>query len=133
MIALDTNVLVRVLLDDDPDQHDAARELLESLSIERPAWIGPIVLVETYWVLTRVRKVSVEMVLSAFRQLLGTPELVCPRGLKEVLDAAAAGADFADAMIDVGARDAHARTVMTFDKRAAQHLGWALLGTSGSR
>lgn len=129
MIGLDTNVLVRVLLDDDPDQHEAARDLLESLSIERPAWIGPFVLVETYWVLTRAGNVSAEMVLSSFRQLLGTPELVCPRGLKEVLDAAAAGADFADAMIDVGARDAHASTVMTFHKRAAQHLGWTLLGT----
>lgn len=69
------------------------------------------------------------MVLSSFRQLLGTPELVCPRGLKEVLDAAAAGADFADAMIDAGARDAHASTVLTFHKRAAKRLGWTLLGT----
>ncbi len=39
MIALDTNVLVRYLVRDDIEQAEAARSLLESLSVDRPGYV----------------------------------------------------------------------------------------------
>lgn len=128
MIALDTNVLVRILLDDDPQQHAAARRLLDSLSIERPGYVSSVVLVETYWVLVRTRGIDASTVLAAFRRMQATPEFRGPARLVDALDAADSGADFADALIDASARSAGVRTIATFDKRAARRLGWTLLG-----
>lgn len=50
MIAIDTNVLVRVLVDDpsEPTQCELARSLLRTAD---KAWISQVVLVETVWVL----------------------------------------------------------------------------------
>ena len=47
MVAVDTNVLVRFLVDDDPDQSRAARALFASEAV----WIPKTVILETNWVL----------------------------------------------------------------------------------
>ncbi len=47
MIAVDTNVLVRLLTGDDPEQEAASRALFARQSI----WIAKTVLLETAWVL----------------------------------------------------------------------------------
>ena len=51
MAAVDTNVLVRLLVADDPAQ---TRRALAYLEARRPLWISAVVLVETVWVLTAV-------------------------------------------------------------------------------
>lgn len=51
MAAVDTNVLVRLLVADDPAQ---TRRALAYLEARRPLWISTVVLVETVWVLTAV-------------------------------------------------------------------------------
>ncbi len=56
MIALDTNVLVRYLVDGDAEQVQAARTLLESLAAEHPAFICREVMIELAWVLSRQRR-----------------------------------------------------------------------------
>ncbi len=50
MIAVDTNVLVRLLVNDPnaPEQSQQARELLNA---QGEVWVGQIVLIETIWVL----------------------------------------------------------------------------------
>ena len=53
MIALDTNVLVRYLVDDDAEQAQAARTLLEGLTAERSGFVCREVIVELVWVLQR--------------------------------------------------------------------------------
>lgn len=47
MVAVDTNVLVRFLVDDDPDQSRAARALFDSEVV----WIPKTVILESNWVL----------------------------------------------------------------------------------
>ena len=47
MTALDTNVLVRYLVDDDAEQAQAARTLLEGLASERPGFVCRKVTVDT--------------------------------------------------------------------------------------
>jgi predicted nucleic-acid-binding protein len=51
VIALDTNVLVRYLVQDDPDQSFRASQLLENLSESNRAFVSCVVLCETFWVL----------------------------------------------------------------------------------
>lgn len=51
MAAIDTNVLVRLLVADDPAQ---TRRALAYLEARRPLWVSTVVLVETVWVLAAV-------------------------------------------------------------------------------
>ena len=53
MTAVDTNVLVRYLVRDILELAEAARDLLESLTVERPGFICREVAIETVWVLER--------------------------------------------------------------------------------
>jgi predicted nucleic-acid-binding protein len=59
MIALDTNVLVRFLVEDDPEQTERARKLLEkAIESGSPCFVSDIVLCELVWVLDRSYKVD---------------------------------------------------------------------------
>jgi hypothetical protein len=61
MIGLDTNVLVRYLTQDDPDQAARATRVVEQeLTADTPGFIGLVVLVETAWVLQRLYRASAE-------------------------------------------------------------------------
>jgi predicted nucleic-acid-binding protein len=67
MIAVDTNVLVRLLTGDDPRQEAAARSLFAS----GPIWIAKTVLLETGWVLRSLYGFQESAILDAFAKLLG--------------------------------------------------------------
>lgn len=67
MIAVDTNVLVRLLTGDDPKQAAAAKLLFESESI----WIAKTVLLETAWVLRRLYGFEESAVREVLTKLLG--------------------------------------------------------------
>src|SRR6266436_9254806 len=67
MIAVDTNVLVRLLTGDDPKQAAAARSLFAT----QPIWIGKTVLLETGWVLRNLYGFDESAIRHAFTKLLG--------------------------------------------------------------
>lgn len=129
MTGLDTNVLVRYLTQDDPDQaRRASAAVLERTSGGERCFIGPIVLCELTWVLrdaygrAKADLVKTLDLLLATRQFeIGDKDLV-----REALDAYRIGrADFADYLIGVGNQHAGCAETVTFDRR----LG----GASGSR
>lgn len=124
MIGIDTNVIVRSLVGDDPAQTGAAVKLMESLSATEPAWISHVVLAETFWVLRRIYRVPAAEIVTELSRLVSANNVITeqPDVVNASLLAAAAGADFADALIAYGARRAGARTVKTFDTGAAQTL-----------
>jgi predicted nucleic-acid-binding protein len=70
MHAIDTNVLVRLLVRDDPRQLDAAENF-----IAKGAWVSHVVLVETLWVLDAVYERSAEQMVTAVERLLAHAEL----------------------------------------------------------
>ena len=80
MIALDTNVLVRYLVRDDKKQAEAARTLLESLTIEQPGFVCREVIVELVWVLERSYKCSRDQIATVLEQLATTESLVVEAG-----------------------------------------------------
>ena len=58
MIALDTNVLVRFLVQDDPEQARLATEVIDRLSDAAQGFVSREVLVELVWVLERAYRIG---------------------------------------------------------------------------
>ncbi len=130
MIGLDTNVLVRFLVQDDPGQGALARGLLERCTEDRPGFVGREVLVELVWVLERAYGFARGKVADALDGLLSAEELELET--PEAVAVAAegyrtGGADFADLMIAAAAQRAGCETLYTFDRRAARHEGITLV------
>lgn len=67
MIAVDTNVVVRLLTQDDPKQAAAAKSLFAA----GPIWIAKTVLLESGWVLRRLYGFDEDAIRDAFTKLLG--------------------------------------------------------------
>jgi predicted nucleic-acid-binding protein len=96
MIALDTNMLVRALVADHPEQLAVVRKLIAGNTI----FLSRTVLLETEWVLrSRYRKTPAEL-LEFFGALLATDDVVVEAAeeVGNALDWYAQGADFADAL-----------------------------------
>ena len=130
MIGLDTNVLVRFLVQDDPGQGALARELLARCTEEHPGFVCREVLVELVWVLERAYGFARTQVAEALDGLLAAEELVLETPEAVALAAEGyrtGGADFSDLMILAAARRAGCGTLYTFDRRAARHDGITLL------
>ena len=130
MIALDTNVLVRHLTDDEPDQGEAAGVLLSGLSDEKPGFVSREVAVELAWVLSRSYGLGRVRVAEIFEMLLDTRGLAF-ESAEEVGRAAAnyrrGGPDFADWMILLAAERAGALPLFSFDRRVARLPGAAIV------
>lgn len=96
MLAVDTNVLVRYLVRDDPDQTERATKLIRSQAV----WISKTVLLEAGWVLASSYNYSPEKIAEVLRELLGLPSVRSEddRTVSQALDWYERGVDFADAM-----------------------------------
>ena len=131
MIALDTNVLVRFLVQDDPEQARLADEVMDRLTEGAPAFVGREVLIELVWVLERAYRLGRSDIAGALDGLLASTELVI-EGADEIGPALELyrndGFGFADLMIAAAARRAGAGEVVTFDRKAAGLPGVRLLG-----
>jgi predicted nucleic-acid-binding protein len=130
MIGLDTNVLVRYLTQDDPEQAALATGLIERALTDRsPGFIGLVVLVETLWVLQRLYRATDDELRDTLRDLLGSPSIVVQH--RDVVSsavelAATYGGSLPDAIIAASAADAGCTRVVTFD-RGAVAAGMTLL------
>ena len=129
-LLLDTNVLVRYLVNDEPRQADAARALLARLAPNRPGFVCREVAVELSWVLERAYGFPRDRIASVFEALVASEELRI-EAAEDVIRAAdgcrRSGADFSDQMIVAAARRSGAGPLYTFDRRAARLDGAALL------
>lgn len=129
LIGIDTNVILRAILRDDPEQSAAADEFFRGLGPRRHGFITQVTLAEVYWVLTRSVRLSREDSLEVIRRLVRTEVLEFDDGesVVEALQLADEGADFADALINATMRMFGTTDTFTFDRGAAQCLGWRLL------
>ena len=130
MIGLDTNVLARYVLKDDDDQFAAASTFIHSLTAERPGFITHVALVELHWVLRRVYRVPRDECLKVFTQFVQMRELEFEDGESVVraLSLAEDGVDFGDALIAASGELFGVTETVTFDRAAADRLGWRLVG-----
>lgn len=122
MIAIDTNVLVRLITDDDPVQAQLAQDTLESAArAGKTLMVVNIVLCELIWVLTRSYRYTKPQCIDVLNRLLGFAALSFEsRQLARTATTAWRGsnADFADALVGLAAAELGAAFVLTFDQKA---------------
>lgn len=130
MIALDTNVIVRYITQDDSKQAAKANKLIEkSLSVRKPGYITLVTLVEIVWVLDSCYEQPKRSILNVIFALLTTRQLVVERADSVYIAMKRYGsgkADFSDAVISVIAENDGCDSIVTFDKKAVS-VGMVLL------
>ena len=130
MIGLDTNVLVRYIMQDDAKQSALAVRLVESLSAESPGFVPLVSVVELAWVLSSAYTLDRAQLVEAFEALLRTKEIVVDRAetvWKALRVFQQSNADFADCLIERTASAAGCERTMTFDRGAAKGCGMTLV------
>ena len=130
MNALDTNVLVRFLVRDNPEHAEAARALLEGLTTDNPGFICREVMLEVVWVLERSYRFSREQIADIVIELINTDILVIEDD-NDIAQCAIAyrqgGVDFSDLLILAAANRVGAQPLHTFDRRLSRLRGTTLV------
>jgi predicted nucleic-acid-binding protein len=132
MIGLDTNILLRFTLKDDPVQFALASRLFQSeLTAANPGYVNLVVLVEFAWTLKRTFKLSRQAICGVIAHLLGTPNVLFERSaaVAQAIDLSERKAlDLPDALISaINGSDGCAKTV-SFDEAFAATGEAVLLG-----
>jgi predicted nucleic-acid-binding protein len=119
MLAVDTNVLVRLIVRDDANQVRAAEEF-----IAKGAWVSHLVLIETMWVLDAVYDCTARQIALAVEMLLNHKDLtiedsdVVAISLDQFRNRPALG--FSDCLVLEVARKAGHLPLGTFDRELAK-------------
>jgi predicted nucleic-acid-binding protein len=133
MKALDTNVLVRFLVKDDPAQAEQVYRLFKQAENRQQRLVVPLLVVlETIWVLQAVYGVNEQDIVAALNDLLLMPVLLFDAKpvLHDFIGAAKQkNFDLADLLIACSARELRCETVLTFDKKAAKFEGFELINS----
>jgi predicted nucleic-acid-binding protein len=113
MVAVDTNIIVRFLTQDDPDQYQKSVAVFSSQDV----FISHTVLLESEWVLRFAYKYTPDQIVVAFRKLCGLPtvRLQSADVVMSALAGREAGLDFADALHL--AQAGGCEEMLTFDRR----------------
>lgn len=123
MIGVDTNILLPLLVDDDPEQCGKSRAFFARRAARSPAFVSAVSLVELLWLLKRRLHYEGDSILATIRKMTQSAEFRFEhgeklRGLLEREDVTAS--DLPDALVAWSCEAAKCDTVMTFDKRSAR-------------
>jgi predicted nucleic-acid-binding protein len=130
MTGLDTNLVLRYLLQDDPAQSATVSSIMEQLTESDPGFLSIVVILETVWALLRIYGYSHTNVVLALEHLLQIDALVIQH--KDEVYAATSAlkagvGSFHDALIDsLGQSEGCAHT-LTFDRKALRLSGFKLI------
>jgi predicted nucleic-acid-binding protein len=129
MIGVDTNILVRFFVQDDPPQAERSLRFLAARSADDPGLVNHVVLCEFVWVLENTYRLPRGRIFDALEVIMRSDRLK----VTEPQDAWAAlyeyqdGADFADALIATVNRRLGCEHTATFDRKAARRPGFLAL------
>lgn len=131
MIAIDTNVLVRFLVEDDAAQARRARSIVaQAVHDSTPVYLSDIVVCETVWVLESCYGLDRPAIHDVLRSLVGARHLkfASRDQITYATEAYASGkGDFADYLIREHSKKAECTVVYTFDKALWSEPGFAKL------
>jgi predicted nucleic-acid-binding protein len=137
MIGIDTNVIVRYIVQDDPNQASAATKLIEQLcSTDNPGYINHIVLCELVWVLRRNYKLDKSSICQVIEQIMRTDRIVIEeiqlvwKALEEFKETKA---DFADCLLAQRNLQAGCQYTATLDDAASVNKGYKHLLVKSKR
>ena len=120
MIGLDTNVLLRLFVEDDPTQGDRARRFVDAAAADEPCVVNPVVLAEFAWTLARNFKKKRPEVARLIEGVLSMDDLDVPIAAprERALTAYRTGkADFPDYFLAEINLELGCASTATFDKR----------------
>lgn len=130
MTGLDTNILVRLLAQDDPAQSQRAVEFLQTLSREKSGFVSLVSLIELVWVLRSQYRMNKSRLILGLEWLLNSAELVVEsqEAVTQALGRFAnVKADFADCLIERSCHAAGCQETVTFDVDASRFAGMKVL------
>ncbi len=118
MIGSDTNILVRAVLDDHPEESSLAKKFLKKISNEKKLFISSYAILELVWVL-KVKKQTRKNIYESVLDLIDSPGIVV--GQREVIASALemyikGKADFGDYLILAEGELYDAPKLASFDK-----------------
>ncbi|MCL1929327.1 MAG: PIN domain-containing protein [Treponema sp.] len=125
MPSLDTNCLLRWLLDDVPEQTALVTTLINS---GKSITVADAALIETIFVLEKLKKISRETIEKAVKVVIEKDSILCNRELFiEVLPIYTGHhkLSFIDCYLEVLARKTGTAPLLTFDKKLANQLSGA--------
>lgn len=128
MIGLDTNVIVRLFVDDDPKQAQLARQFVASrCTVERPGFVDRVALCELVWVLGSAHGFGRAKIADVIEKLSASGDIVLEDhpSIRLALHTYRTGnVDFADALIGEINRARGCEATATFDRKAAKLTGF---------
>lgn len=137
MIGIDTNVIVRYIVQDDPQQAKAATKLIEqSCNSVNAGFINHIVLCEIVWVLRRNYKLDKASICQVIEQIMRTDKLMIEdiqlvwKALQTFKDFKA---DFADRLLGQKNLQAGCQYTATLDDVASVTIGYKHLQSKSKR
>jgi predicted nucleic-acid-binding protein len=124
MLGIDTNILVRFLVQDDEAQFEKARKLIKrEVAAGRRVFVNQLVLMETEWVLRSRYSVSKIQIIEAISGLLDATDVQFedePAIEEAIFIWKESTADFADCLIGAKNRRLGCRSTATFDLKASK-------------
>jgi predicted nucleic-acid-binding protein len=137
LIGLDTNVLVRYILDDDPIWSAPAQRFIDDdCTVDRPGYVNLVVLVELAWVLKQTPGWRKEEICTVVSELLIADNLVIENAelVSYALEEYKKGrADFPDFIIAAINKVAGVTHTITIDKVASGEPGFVRLAKKAQR
>ena len=125
MIGIDTNILLRLFLQDDGAQLEKIKTFFAHLPDIGPGYINCITLMEFAWFLRQRIKLTRSQVMEGISDLLESEDILVEDEhiVEETLgEMATSQGEFADIFIALRNRYAGCASTMTFDEKAAKHI-----------
>lgn len=130
MIGLDTNVLVRYIMQDDAKQSARANRLIDGLTPTDPGYITVVSVIELVWVLSSSYELNRGQVARALDALIHSKQIVVAQAehiVRALRVYQSGSADFADCLIERMSASAGCTHTYTFDKAASKVAGMTLV------
>ncbi|MDB5930981.1 MAG: VapC toxin family domain ribonuclease [Polaromonas sp.] len=130
MIGLDTNVLVRYIMQDDPKQSPIATQIIESFEGAGSVYVTLVSMVELVWVLSASFELTRSQVAQALDGIIRTKQFKIENAdqvIRALRVFKVGKSDFADCLIERSANSAGCEKTITFDVNASKHAGMALI------
>jgi predicted nucleic-acid-binding protein len=135
MIAFDTNVLIRMLIEDDHNQAKLVRNLIiQAETDSEQILVLSEVLIETVWVLESSYQCTRAEIAHFLETLTHTPVFAVAEHsvLREAVSQYKQGGDFADLVIVFQAKRFQAKKLFSFDKKLQKKFPGYVVETLGS-
>ena len=135
MISLDTNALVRMLIEDDKDQFLAVQEVITLVEkSSKKILLLSEVLLETIWVLESIYQCTRQDISEFLQRLTTTPTFTFadPEVISHAVHQYKQGGDFADLIIVGKVKEKHAKKFFSFDRKLQKEFPNFVVGKINS-